>query len=89
MNRVNKVRAGIVLVGMLSTFTVLASSVNLEQATTGPSINERYQDLVKQCQYNPDECTFNALGAGNGGGNEPPYTPRKPKKKAKKPTAEI
>jgi len=45
--------------------------------TENPDINE---ELAKMCEYYPSECAQMTLGAGNGGGNEPPYTPRKKKK---------
>ena len=85
----NKVRLSIALAGMLSAFAVVANSGNTGQAQLSLQLKEQYQDRIKQCQYNPDECTFYALGAGNGGGNEPPYTPRKKKKKATTSPTEI
>ncbi len=89
MRRMNKVRLSIVLTSMLSAFTVVANSENIGQAQLSTSLKAQHQDRIKQCHYNPDECTFNALGAGNGGGNEPPYTPRKKKKKATTSAPEI
>ena len=52
------------------------------------SIQEKHAELANMCQYYPEECEFAASGAGNGGGNEPPYTPRKPKKTLKVPENE-
>lgn len=60
------------VVSLLSGFAV-ATEIN-----ETPDI---YEDLAQMCEYYPQECEADPLGAGNGGGNEPPYTPRKPAKK--------
>ncbi len=61
----------------------LVTSVLFSSAAMATEKSEKekiYQDLAQMCEYYPNECAQTILGMGNGGGNEPPYTPRKPKK---------
>lgn len=61
---------------------VLVSATFVAAATPASITIKKEQilaELAKICEYNPEECTIDATGAGNGGGNEPPYIPRKPK----------
>jgi hypothetical protein len=49
--------------------------------------NMMLKGMVTQCHYYPEQCVLDSEyytdGAGNGGGNEPPYRPKKPKKPRK------
>lgn len=42
------------------------------------------QEMAMVCEYYPQQCPldngYQTNGAGNGGGNEPPYKPKKPTK---------
>lgn len=70
------------LIAFFSSALLLISLVTSVAVAT--ELNEKpdiYKDLAQICEYYPQECAETTLGAGNGGGNEPPYTPRKPKKK--------
>lgn len=70
------------LIAISSSALLLVSLVSgIALATEGSRDADIYEDLAQMCEYYPQECNVSELGAGNGGGNEPPYTPRKPKKK--------
>ena len=69
------------LIAIASSAALLASLVSgIALATERSNDADIYEDLAQMCEYYPQECNVSELGAGNGGGNEPPYTPRKPKK---------
>jgi hypothetical protein len=84
MRKLTKLAASAIVVCTCATFGAIANTSTLDKI-----MQERYLALAKMCEYYPDECIISTLGAGNGGGNEPPYTPRKPKKEPKKPNKEI
>ena len=63
------------------TILVVALGSSVAVATEINETPDIYEDLAQMCEYYPQECEVDPTGAGNGGGNEPPYTPRKPKKK--------
>lgn len=84
MKKLTKLATGIIVVSLCGTFGAIANSSYLDI-----SISQRYTEFAKTCEYYPDECIISTVGASNGGGNEPPYTPRKPKKEPKKPKKEI
>jgi hypothetical protein len=65
------------LIAFASSTVLLVSLVSgVAIATEQTKKVDIYKDLAQMCEYYPEECAQSTLGAGNGGGNEPPYTPR-------------
>jgi hypothetical protein len=42
------------------------------QSDSNDILKQVQDDKTQQCIYFPNECSASTLGAGNGGGNEPP-----------------
>jgi len=78
MKKLTEIAASLSIVLVSATFVAAATPVSI-------TIHEEQKlaELAKICEYYPEECRIDATGAGNGGGNEPPYIPRKPKEPTK------
>ena len=75
------------LLGAVVVVTSLSQSSFAGQDPHQPSVTDQeiqkqiYQDQLNMCTFRPEDCPLSQLGAGNGGGNEPPLPTIKKKKR--------